>query len=357
MLLFPAPVAAQEKARAGQPAAAVVPSFTCGVCDGGYTPLNGAGWQLCWRQAPNQGLVIQHVCFKGQTVMFQASQPFVIVPYHNYSAQFKDGLGATCGGVPYALITPTVATLSADEENPGYPASSGFPAGPAYDKLELAATYDTYNYRYRQRWVFHGTGDIDAMFAFGGFLLPALYNVAHVHSPYWRLDFDLDDYTQNYVEEFSHPGFLNPDGRTPVLVDGPRVGDPLQFQKWTVRSNSTNAQFQYHSWDIEPLVGRLTSNTTADFWALNFNAFSSEEGVEVGTNDCTDWELTNLYAKGNSVNGADLVVWATASGHHEPRDNGEEGGGAPFTRKQMPGHDWIGIRISPRNAVDTTPVR
>src|SRR5258708_2235921 len=146
MLLFPPPVGAQDKARAGQPGVAVVPSFTCGVCDGGYTPLNGASWQLCWRQAPNQGLVIQHACFKGQTVLYQASQPFVIVPYHNYSAQFKDGLGATCGGVPYALITPTVATLSADEENPGYPASSGFPAGPAYDKLELAATYDTYNY-------------------------------------------------------------------------------------------------------------------------------------------------------------------------------------------------------------------
>src|SRR5262249_28448065 len=94
------------------------PSFTCGVCDDGYTPLHGAGWQICWRQAPAQGLIIQHVCFQGQTVLFEASQPFVIVPYKQFRARFKDGLGNFCGGVPYLTTTPTIAAVEPDEENP-----------------------------------------------------------------------------------------------------------------------------------------------------------------------------------------------------------------------------------------------
>jgi len=355
-LFFLPDLLAKQKERASKEPGVDVPSFTCGECPGGSTPLTGAGWQLCWRQAPQQGLVIRNVCFQRQQVLFEASQPFVIVPYHDLSAQFKDGLGPTCGGVAYVLITPTVAALEPDDENPGYPASSGFPAAPAYDKLELAATYDTFNYRYRQRWIFHGTGDIDAMFGIGGYLLPGLFNVAHIHSPYWRLDFDIDDFDVNYVEEFNHPNLLTPDGRTPLLVDGPRIGDPAQFQKWTVRSNSVNAQGQFHSWDIEPLLGRLTSHTTADFWALTFNPAASEQGVEVGTTDCTDTELSTLYTKGNSVDGADLVVWVSASAHHEPRDMGEEGGGQPFNLKRMPGHEWFGIHISPRNFLNTTPI-
>src|SRR5260370_42060045 len=79
-LSFAANAAAQEKGASEKPtvpAGPGGPSFTCGVCDDGYTPLDGAGWQICWRQAPQQGLVIQHVCFQQQTVLFGASPPFV----------------------------------------------------------------------------------------------------------------------------------------------------------------------------------------------------------------------------------------------------------------------------------------
>lgn len=338
-----------------QRAAGPGPAFDCGVCDKGYTPLNGANWQLCWRQAPNQGLVIQHACFYNKQVLSEASQPFVIVPYHNLVARFKDGFGNACGGVPYRLTTDTVATAGPDDDNPGYPASSGFPAGPAYDKLELAATYDTFNYRYRQRWIFHGTGDIDALFGFGGFLLPSGFRIAHVHSPYWRLDFDIDDYTQNFVEEFSHPNIQTPDTRTQLLTDGPRIGNPAQFQNWRVRSNTVNAQGNYHSWEVEPLLGRLTELTTADFWAVTFNPDAEERGFEVGHTDCTDQELSNLYSRGASLDGADVVLWISASSHHEPRQDGEEGGGMDPNHKQMPGHEWVGIHITPRDFLDTTP--
>lgn len=360
-LSFAAGAVAQERvkpAKGSARAGSGGPSFKCGVCDDGYTALKGAGWQICWRQAAGQGLIIQHVCFQGQTVLFEMSQPFVIVPYKNFAARFKDGLGAFCGGVPYQLTTPTVAQVQPDEDNPGYPPSSGFPAGPAYDKLVVAATYDTFNYRYRQVFEFHGTGDIDARFGFGGFLIPSGFSIPHVHSPYWRLDFDIDDYTQNFVEQYTHPDSFQPDTRTLLDTDGPRFGTPSNFTKWTVRSNTPNAQGQLHGWDIEPVLGTLTELTTADLWAMvvSTDPDNPQRGVEVGHTDCTDYELGNVYSNGSSINGADVVVWVQASSKHEPRHNGEEGGGQPSNRKQMPGHEWVGIHISPRNAFDTTPV-
>ena len=41
------------------------------------------------------------------------------------------------------------------------------------------------------------------MLGFGGFLAPFDRSRAHFHAGYWRLDFALDDFTTNYVEEFT----------------------------------------------------------------------------------------------------------------------------------------------------------
>jgi hypothetical protein len=231
------------------------------------------------------------------------------------------------------------------------PIVAGGPGGPSFTCGVCDDGYTPLN-----GWIFHGTGNIDAMFGFGGFLIPSGFNISHIHSPYWRLDFDIDDYTQNFVEEFTHPNTVDPDTHTVLDTDGPRFGTPSQFTKWTVRSNTTNAQGLFHGWDIEPILGTLTELTTADFWAMTVNPDSPERGAEVGTTDCSDYELANVYSKGNSINGANVVVWVAASSHHEPRHDGEEGGGQPANRKQMPGHEWVGIHISPRNAFDTTPV-
>jgi hypothetical protein len=140
-----------------------------------------------------------------------------------------------------------------------------------------------------------------------------------------------------------------------LQTDGPRIGDPSLYQKWTVRSNTLNAQGQFHSWEVEPVLGRLSELTSANLWAVTYNPVVPEEGAEVATTDCTDLELSTVYGKGNSVNGADVVLWVSGSAYHEPRDKGEEGGGMPANLKRMPGHEWIGFHILPRNAVDTTP--
>lgn len=49
---------------------------------------------------------ITSVSFKGNTVLFKASQPFVLVPYHGNFPTFKDGLAYSCGAAPFTSMTP-----------------------------------------------------------------------------------------------------------------------------------------------------------------------------------------------------------------------------------------------------------
>lgn len=46
--------------------------------------------------------------------------------------------------------------------------------------------------------------------------------------------------------------------------------------------------------------------------------------------------------------GLPLLASIVISHHHEPRNQGEES-------PRMPGFEWVGIKISPRNALNNTP--
>src|SRR5215207_6771730 len=70
-----------------------------------------ADWTVSWSISPlyGGGLVISNASFRGTSVLFQASQPFVLVPYHGHSPTFKDGLGyGACGsGISFTAMRPT----------------------------------------------------------------------------------------------------------------------------------------------------------------------------------------------------------------------------------------------------------
>ncbi len=350
-LLFAADLFAQKTQNG---ASGITGSFVCGVCDPGFASLSGANWDLCWQQAFQQGIRIRNVCFMGQKVLYEATQPFILAPYHGRNPLYKDGLSPQCGGASLSLIpNTTVATVSTDDENPGYPAFGGYGPGPDYDKLEVASTYHSGWYRYRQRWIFHGTGDIDALLGFGGFLAPFDRGRAHFHSSYWRLDFDLDDYTTNYVEEFTHPALNQPDNWTLLPTEGVRNGVPSSFNKWRVRSDTLNAQGLFHAWEIVAVLGATHEYGTAEFWPLVKQPGENGEIVGSGSGGslrCSDQELQNVYSTPaeDISSGADIVVWVAAHAHHEPRHLGEEG-------PRMPGFEWEGIHLSPRNFLDSTP--
>ncbi len=334
------------------------PSLSAIVCSPGWTALTGANWELCYRNTGDHGIEIGPARFKGKSVISRASQPFVLVPYQGNTPTFKDGLGRIpiCKGSVYTLIPGTFsAGLQADDDNPGFPAFGDFAGAPAYSKLEISGIYDAGNYRYRQVFTFHGTGDVEFRYGFGGSLLNPK---SHFHSPYWRVDFDVDVKTPNYFEQFSHPapppagpGLNGADSWDLVSFSGAISGDPSVHQKWRVRSDVVNTQGEFHSWEIEPILGNPTEYTTANVWAMLFTG-DAADGTVVGSAGCDDRELQTNSSYANNglddINGADLVVWISATEYHEVRNRGEES-------QRVPGFHYVGVHFSPRNFEDSTP--
>jgi hypothetical protein len=328
------------------------------ACNVGWTPLSGAGWDLCYRNTSNHGIEISPANFHGKSVIFAVSQPFVLVPYRGHNPRYKDGLGATCGGAAYSFIPGTLsAGVFVDDENPGFPAFGGYPAAPAYTKLEVSGIYHSGWYRYRQVFRFHGNGDVELLYGFGGYLAPPGISQSHFHSPYWRIDLDVDVSFPNYFEQFSHTDLNSPDVWDPVLATGGILGDPSIHQKWRVRSDVVNAQGQFHSWEIETVLGNPTEYSSASVWPMSYKGWTpATDGTTVGTsvsNPCSDWELQNdsFYANSGLDDisaGDDLVIWAQATHYHEIRNLGEE-------IPRIPGFEYVGVSLRPRNFENTTP--
>lgn len=326
-------------------------------CPAPWVLAANAGWEFCWENTLDHGIEIGQARFNGKSVFYSISQPFVLVPYQGHDPRYKDGLRGTasCGGTPYKTISgPTAAWLS-DDDNPGYPASSGYPAAPAYTMLVVSGIYDSVFYRYRQVFKFHGNGDVELLYGFGGFL-PGT-GKPHFHSPYWRIDLDVDVNFPNYFEQFNHPapppidlGLNGPDTWVPVTNTGGILGDPSVHQKWRVRSDTVNSGGQFHSWEIEKAeMANSTEYSTYDVWPTILA--NSGDGSVVGAAGCDDREIQTIYSNGGLDDisaGADLVVWAQATHYHEPRFGAEE-------TPRMPGFEYVGLKLRPRGFENSTP--
>lgn len=328
-------------------------------CPSGFVgPVVGSGWELCYRNTSDHGIEVSPARFNGKSVFFHVSQPFVLVPYSGHNPRYKDGLGATCGGAPYSFIPGTLSVGNfADEDNPGFPAFGGYAAAPGYTKLEISAIYHSGWYRYRQVFRFKGNGDAEFLYGFGGYLAPVSISRNHFHSPYWRIDLDVDTSYPNYFEQFDHSTLSMPDTWTQILSSGGILGDPGAHEKWRVRSDTLNSQGEFHSWEIEAILGNPTEYSTANVWVMPYRGLTAmTDGSTVGTsiaNPCSDWELQNDPNFSNSglddiSTGADVVIWAQGTHYHEIRNRGEE-------TPRIPGFEYVGVGLRPRNFENSTP--
>ena len=109
--------------------------------------VNFAGWTFTW-SIPNNwggGLVISKANFNNTSVLYKATQPFVLVPYHGNSPHFKDGLNNQ--GAPYTPVLPTsanapvgLATPPAGNDNAWDPVTNPPPTYVVDDHFRSAAT-------------------------------------------------------------------------------------------------------------------------------------------------------------------------------------------------------------------------
>ena len=330
-----------------------------------------AGWtvtyQIPWTD--HQGLVISKAQFDTgtgpRTVLFRASQPFVLVPYHSGSPTFKDGLGATCGGVGYTPLIPTAPNVPSWNLPPGNLATNDSefdtatnPGGGVRverlncDELEpnrllIWAKFQVGNYQYVHQWEFRADGSIHVRVGLGGRLFH--FNpptMGHVHNFYFRLDFDVDGSANDVVQQFAHTSNASGgDQWTSITVEDRRTVNPAEFTTWRVADKTPKPNGMLRSWEIIPGSDGAPDGTfsTGDLWVVHYKP-GAEDGADVS---CTDAQLNTTYLSGENVDGQDVVVWHVLRHHHNPRSAGEETVVVPY--------EFLEFHIEARDIFDATP--
>lgn len=324
------------------------------------------GWQVPW--ADGQGLVIDKARFDAgsgaQLVLFRASQPFVLVPYHGNSPTFKDGLGATCGGVGYTPLVPTAPNAPSWNLPPGNLAANDDQWDPTTnplgnvvvekagadliepERLVLWGKYQVGNYQYVHRWEFGADGSIHVQAGLGGRLWTTTANaMGHIHNFYYRLDFDVNGSANNLVQRFAHANNnLGSDGWTSITMEARQTVAPAQFTTWRVVNKTPKPNGALPGWEIVPGSDGAPDGiySTGDTWVVRYQS-GGEVGEDVG---CNDTKLTS-YANNENTDGQDVVVWHVLRHHHNPRPNGEETDVVPY--------EFLEFHIEARDVFDATP--
>jgi hypothetical protein len=317
---------------------------------GDYHAVSGAGWSAYWRiaQFAGAGLEIWWADFQGHRVMWRATQPFAIVPYHGRDPIYKDGFNPMCGGASFYALKHGAENRYLDL----FGADAGSQAAvdtdavvvtnePADDfnpaRLTITAKFWCGWYQYVHSWTFTSDGVINPRVAMGGHLNPYKPNVAHVHHMYFRVDLDIDgQYPHDVFEVFDHHNFnlVGGDEWVAQKKQGKLLANPDTARKWRVRSStSQNAKKEFRSYELElPRGAGRDDFSTGDVWVTIYRGDGVEQGQDVG-NACTDKELESKYAVGPlhpTTTGDDIVMWIVVRHHHEPRDQSEEANFLPF---------------------------
>jgi hypothetical protein len=327
--------------------------------------VNYADWTFNWSIPTNWGggLVISQARFRNTLVLYQATQPFVLVPYHGDDPHFKDGLNNL--GAPFTPVRPTSAnahvssgaTPPASNDNAWHPVTN--PTGAVVLETEAATLLEPakavvwcklqcYNYQYIHRWEFSADGSIEAGVGLGGQLWTYQADRAgHVHNFYFRLDFDMVSAGNNLVQQFAHQG--NAPGQDVwqgILTEGRRTRNLGQATKWRVLNKTPKPNGQVRSYELTSTSDMAPDNTysTADLWVLQYDG--SQDGAAVGFTDAV-LGSTYLHGQNASVDGTDVVVWHCLRHHHQPRQLGEETTVVPY--------EHLGFHIQPRDFLDATP--
>jgi hypothetical protein len=336
---------------------------------GDHHQVSGAGWSVFWRipDPDAGGLEVWWADFGGKRVLWKGSQPFAIVPYHhplqpNSSGTieppppeftFKDGLGAACTGAPFRALkhwAPNAwngSTWKAanDLEAIRVDTEPETSFGPA--ELVISAKFQCGWYQYVQRWSFDSYGEIHADLGMGGTLHPSNRDKAHVHHMYFRVDLDIDGWSSDVFEVFSHDGFddtSSGDHWTVQNHQGKHVLDPKSSRKFRIRDLVSKAGqgLPPRGYEIEiPAQGGTDTHSTADIWATVYRGDTIEQGETIGQANCGDVELDGIATGSlDTTNGSDIVAWVVVRHHHEPRHLAEESSFLPY--------HYEGFHITPR---------
>jgi Cu2+-containing amine oxidase len=223
--------------------------------------------------------------------------------------------------------------------------------------LLLWAVLDAANYRYIIEYGFQDDGAVTFRVGSTGRNYGTREFEGHMHNGLWRVNVNLDGARNNSVYVVEH---VEPDGDRAKAksVVRPFNNGVEGFEDWNAAKFTTlnissgkkkNARKMPVSYDVIPLRGGSARHfgakeecTEHDFW------------VTVNRKGEIYYPQVHEYVKnGQKIMNADVVIWHSTPGHHNPRS--EDGA---FRKDNFVGATpvmWTGFDLRPRNVFDGTP--
>lgn len=338
---------------------------------------NGGRWQMCWELRGLEGVVLHDVTYTPPgaapvEVLAEASVAQIHVPYDDGQYRFHDvsdyGLGNYVndlqpGDCPEGslLTLGTVHVLCQQVTGSGYRFKS-YAEQAQGTTLSLFSVSHIGAYNYVVAWSFDDDGTIrpeigatGQLQRFGGtrgtgwYVGARGFAVAHMHNYYWRLDFDINGADDDRVEELAasassgRQSFTNT--RTAFPSEVARRVRPGAFRSWRVLDGTTRNAAEH------PISYELRPETDSIFRGPNYEPFTQNEFYVTADEDCERFASHNPnlggtcgsnlaeFVNGETLVGADLVVWYGTSFRHLPRQ--EDVGHM--------GNHWSGFSIQPRD--------
>ncbi len=345
----------------------------------------GTRWEMCWEQRALDGIVLYDITLTPpggprRLILAQAGLAQVHVPYDDNGARFHDVTDFGFGGrflenlkaaeCPDGVLIPYAGknVICMQVQPRGYAQKYYTRQLQGYE-LSLFSVSTSGDYNYIVQWEFLDDGTINPSVGASGKLqrygTDASYGwvtatnripISHYHNYWFRLDFDINGRDNDLVQEIQfNPADLNRKRvkqLTDITIEAARQHDPNVQRSWRIMDTVTrNDDGNLISYQIEAL------NAGHDFTGPDFEPFSQSDLYVTTFKACEKYPSHNpalngcasdvsQFVNGESVNGADLVVWYGITFHHLPREEDET---------YMDVH-WDGFTIIPRDWTSHNPL-
>jgi primary-amine oxidase len=345
---------------------------------------SGSRWHLTVNALSKFGLVITDASFqKSPTspflyVLFDGRLAEIFVPYHSGDPRYRDisffdfdplkldpakfpqppGVTPEGGALVRQIIC--VDKLICKEVRDYLAWMNGRGYDPALVRYGQEVSYFSVlgagNYAYIMEWTFRDDGTILARAGSTGPKIDAgtpEASVGHMHNFTWRLDIDLNGadansaYWTSHLENLMVSRSTATDNKELIQVEGSRVWNPEQFNTLEIRAAGLkNGKGHDTSYDLLPMRSGTARHsepwTKADFWVTRYNPAQI-----LAINVSGSPSLPNYILPGEPTINKDLVIWYTASEHHENGSRDEDFDTVPVL--------WTGFELDPQNLFDRTP--
>ncbi|TXH72006.1 MAG: hypothetical protein E6Q85_07070 [Thiothrix sp.] len=341
---------------------------------------NQARWDLCWEHRTREGIILSKIHYtphNGQRrlVLNQAGLAQIHVPYDDNGARYHDisdyGLGGNymtalnandCpGGKLLKFGSKSVICQQNETRGSAFSTQTESLQGNSFSLFSVSKIGA---YNYIPIWRFLDDGSIEpgvgatgALQRFGdrsvepqGWLVAEnKVGIAHLHNFFWRLDFDLNgSSTDDYVEElnFGSTAGKTSLAKTRITSEVARSVDPNTSRLWRVvdgvAKNAKGLPISYEirlpqseQQDLGPASEAFTQN---DLYVTRHKSCELFASHNPTLNNCAN----NLadFVDGESLNGADLVLWPSTTFYHMPRAEDAPNMDAHWSYIQLSPRDW-----------------